>query len=93
MPDSIYHQKSAPLNINHSKHASASVALFHSGSVIVTTCSDYGSVSFNVHMDADSLRAFAKLLNDAVDALPAKVEDAADEVSAWRWLEGQTVSI
>ena len=77
MNNSIYHQRSVPIQINHGVHSSVAVALFDSGSVIVTTCADYGAVSFNTHMDADSLRAFAKLLADAVEALPAKVEEAA----------------
>ena len=77
MSDLIYHQKSVPLKIQHGPSSSAGVALFNSGSVIVTINADFGAMNVNAHIDADSLRAFAKLLADAVDALPAKVEDAA----------------
>jgi len=77
MADSIFHQHSVPIQIKHGVHSNMGVALFDSGVVIVTIGADYGAMSVNVHIDGDSLRAIAKLLADAVDALPAKVEEAA----------------
>tara|TARA_R110000868_G_scaffold87274_6_gene244247 strand:+ start:3496 stop:3687 length:192 start_codon:yes stop_codon:yes gene_type:complete len=60
----IYHNNAAVLAFNGEKRGAVSVCLFDHGTVIIG-------------IDADSLRAFAKLLNDAVDALPAKIEEAA----------------
>lgn len=73
----IYHNNVAVLAIHGEKHGAASVSLFDHGTVIIGMSGELGAVSMSVHIDADSLRAFAKLLNDAVDALPAKIEEAA----------------
>ena len=77
MTNPIYHHTNVPMLVHGEKTGSASVALFVNGAVIVSLSADLGAMSINFHTDADSLRAFAKLLADAVDALPAKVENAA----------------
>ncbi len=73
----IYYNNAAVLAIHGEKHGAASVCLFDHGTVIIGMSGELGAVSMSLHTDADSLRAFAKLLADAVEALPAKVEDAA----------------
>lgn len=77
MTNNIFHQHSVPIQIKHGVYSNMGVALFDSGLAIVTIGADYGGMSVNVHIEGDSLRAIAKLLADAVDALPAKIEDAA----------------
>ena len=79
MGNSIYHHRHAVLDTTGTTplKGGASIALFDDGKVILTLTAANGAVSTNIHINADSLRAFAKLLNDAVDALPAKVEEAA----------------
>lgn len=71
----IYHHKSAPLTVNGSASSQASVCMFHDGAVIVSIYTAYGAHNTSLNMDAASLRAFAALLNEAVDALP--VEEVA----------------
>lgn len=77
MSGTIYHHKETAIKINGSDHSGASVCLFHSGTVAIDFRAAYGAMNLNIHTDADSLRAFAALLNEAVAALPAKVEEAA----------------
>jgi len=73
----IYHNNAAVLAFNGEKRGAVSVCLFDHGTVIIGIDAQLGAFSMSLHTDADSLRAFAKLLNDAVDALPAKIEEAA----------------
>lgn len=77
MTNPIYHNAETVLTIHGERRGAASVCLFGHGTVIISIGGELGAVHASVHTDADSLRRFAKLLNDAVDALPAKVEEAA----------------
>lgn len=78
MTDSIYHR--ATVKMTHRRNdlkGEAGVYLFQSGTVIIDFGAANNAMGLSFHTDADSLRAFAKLLNEAVEALPAKVEEAA----------------
>jgi hypothetical protein len=74
----IYHSDNVKLTTTgHSPlNGGAAISLFDDGQVVLAIHAANRSLSVSLHIDADSLRAFAKLLNDAVDAL--KVEDAAN---------------
>ena len=74
MSDGIYHHTRCNLDDGSGDlHGKASVALFDGGTVIVSMFANSGSASMQMHIDADSLRAFAKLLNEAVNALPTPI--------------------
>ena len=79
MCNSIYHSGHAPLNTTGETalKGGASISLFTDGQVVLSVTAVNRSISNTLHIDADSLRLFAKLLNDAVEALPTKVEEAA----------------
>jgi len=74
----IYHSDSVKLTTtgHNPLNGGASIALFTDGQVVLSVTAVNRSLSVSLHIDADSLRDFAKMLNDAVDAL--KVEDAAN---------------
>ena len=74
----IYHSYSVKLTTTgHSPlNGGAAISLFDDGQVVLAVHAANRSLSVSLHIDADSLRAFAKLLNDAVAAL--KVEDEAN---------------
>ena len=50
----------------------AAVFLHASGGVSVTMEAAYGAAHMAMQINTDSLRAFANLLNEAVDALPVE---------------------
>jgi hypothetical protein len=74
---SIYHHKSVELAGDADLNGSAHVFLHANGGVSVTMQAAYGAAHMSMQINADGLRAFAKLLTDAVEALPVKVEEAA----------------
>ena len=75
----IYHSDNVKLTTtgDNPLKGGAAVSLFTDGQVVLAVHAANRSLSVSLHIDADSLRAFAKLLADAVEALPAKVEVAA----------------
>jgi hypothetical protein len=77
MTDLIYHHSKADLTGSPDIHGEAHVFLHTNGCCTVQMNVGYGAAHMSVQTDADSLRAFARLLADAVVMLPAKVEEAA----------------
>ena len=79
MTNPVIHHQTIPMTNGDGAdlRGSANVCMFSDGSNIVTLGAANGSAGMNFHIDADSLRALAKLLNEAVEKLPVQVEEAA----------------
>lgn len=77
MTNSIYHHKDVPLATPYvDLNGRAHVYLHASGTVTVQMTAALGAMYSSISMDAPSLRAFAALLNEAVEKLPAEQEAA-----------------
>ena len=78
MTKPVIHHQTIPMTNGHvHMNGAANVCMFADGSSIVTMSAANGSAGMNFHIDATSLRALAKLLNEAVEKLPVQVEEAA----------------